>query len=229
MSSIAQQLQKFVAQNTYPQTVFAKSILNHITTNAPHTLIDAPCGNGETTWRLAHNTKLSVYGFDISTTSITNATNSFAQNNIVFNVLDVHKAVCSKPNNNYTCIINSLFLLPEPQLLVSSAFANLQQGGKLFIIVPNTVGENFLYFKTTSEAHINTLQLAQHQIKPWFAALNIAVTSIESIAYTHHFNRFDTKLLSVLGVFYLNALNYLQTFFKVGKPNYFLITIIKEA
>lgn len=217
-----------VAKYIYPQTVFAQSINNQITSTNQGVLLDVPCGNGETTWHLAqHSLNLTVHGYDLDAASIARATTNFNATNLSYEVSAAQAALAQHNQVYYTCIINSIFLLPQPEQLLSTAYSKLITGGKLFVIIPNTVGRNYQYFEQSGQAHINSLVIHHTEITNWFATIGLTVSNITPIAYTHHYNRTDTKFMSVLGHYYLNMLNKIQTALKIGTPNYFLITIHK--
>jgi 2-polyprenyl-3-methyl-5-hydroxy-6-metoxy-1,4-benzoquinol methylase len=228
MSVLKNKLGNYIAKNIYPQTAFAKAILCEINKNEACTILDVPCGNGETSWHLATLKSAKVNGYDISNEAIHSAEKNFVEPNLTYSILDIHTALNVHNNVNYICIINSLFLLPNPETLVTSAYNTLAKGGKLFIIIPNTEGKNYTYFKQSGQDYVNTLVLNYNQINNWFATLNIGVSSVIPIAYAHHYNRKDTRLMSVLAHFYLEIINYVQTKLKIGKPNYFLITLDKK-
>ncbi len=228
MSALKNKLSNYIAKHIYPQTIFAQAILSQINKNEPCTILDAPCGNGETSWHLATLKKAKVNGYDIDETSIRNAQKNFVAPNLTYATQDIHTALTLLTNVNYVCVINSLFLLPNPETIVTKAHNALAKGGKLFIILPNTEGKNYTYFKQSGQDYVNTLVLNYNQINNWFTTLNIPVSSINPIAYAHHYNRKDTTIMSVGAHFYLALLNYIQTKFKIGQPNYFLITLDKK-
>ncbi|MEQ1734644.1 MAG: methyltransferase domain-containing protein [Bacteroidia bacterium] len=228
MSALKNKLGNYIAKHIYPQTTFAKAILCKINKNKACTILDVPCGNGETSWHLATLKNAKVNGYDIEETSIGKAQKNFVVSNLTYATQDIHTALTLHTNVNYVCIINSLFLLPNPETLVTKAYKALAKDGKLFIIIPNTEGKNYTYFKQSGQDYVNTLVLNYNQINNWFATLNIAVSSVIPIAYAHHYNRKDTRLMSVLAHFYLEIINYVQTKLKIGRPNYFLITLDKK-
>lgn len=228
MSALKNKLGNYIAKHIYPQTTFAKAILCQINKNETCTILDAPCGNGETSLHLATLKNAKVNGYDISTEAIHSAQKNFAAPNLTYRILDIHTALNLHNNVNYICIINSLFLLPNPETLVTSAYNALAKGGKLFIIIPNTEGKNYTYFKQSGQDYINTLVLNYNEINNWFNALSTPISSVIPIAYAHHYNRKDTKFMSVLSHFYLEVINYIQTKLKIGQPNYFLITLDKK-
>ncbi len=225
---VKQLITQHIAKHTYPQTVFAKAISAQLTTTNNIVLLDAPCGNGETTWHLAqHASNLVVYGYDLDGASIARANSNFKATNLTYAVNDVHQAIAQHNPIYYICIINSIFLLPNPEALLTTAYQKLSSGGKLFVLIPNTAGRNYQYFEQSGQAHVNNLVIHQPHITTWFASIGLAVSSVTPIAYAHHYNRTDTKFMSVLAHYYLNVLNSIQTALKIGTPNYLLITVNK--
>ncbi|MBC7411572.1 MAG: class I SAM-dependent methyltransferase [Bacteroidia bacterium] len=228
MNTLKNKLDNYIAKHIYPQTIFARTIVAQIDKKKLCTIIDVPCGNGETSWHLSALKNAKVNAYDIDEDSIHNAQKNFVSPNLAYATQDILTALTLHTSINYICIINSLFLLPYPETIVKNAYNTLAKGGKLFILIPNTEGKNYLYFKQSGQDYINTLVLNYNEINNWFNTLALPISSVIPIAYAHHYNRTDTKFMSALSHFYLEAVNYIQTKFKIGKPNYFLITLDKK-
>jgi 2-polyprenyl-3-methyl-5-hydroxy-6-metoxy-1,4-benzoquinol methylase len=220
------QLIKFLSRHFYPQTVFVSSIKKYINISSQGLLIDSPCGNGETSWGFATNKHLSVFGYDIDEVSIETAQSRFNAPNLRFKACDIFEAISLHNNVDYFCIINSLFLLPDPKRIIEAVKNSLNDNGILFVIIPNIEGKNFKWFSSNGN-QVNKLILAKNEITPYFNSFGLKVKCIESIVFTNNYGRKDIKLFSVFSHFYLSLLNKIQTFFKIGQPNYFLIVIGK--
>jgi 2-polyprenyl-3-methyl-5-hydroxy-6-metoxy-1,4-benzoquinol methylase len=207
----------------YPQNVFAKSILRYIsTTDSEKKLIDAPCGNGETSQHFAKNKNLSVFGYDLNDKSIANAKKNHTAKNLNFETANIFDVMTRHTAVDYFCIINSLFLLPEPDRLLREAKNTLKKDGRLFVIIPNVEGKNFKWF-SQQDKDLNKLLLNFDEITPYFKRCDLEVKEIKPIAYTHNYGRKDVFLFSVFSHFYLSVLNFFQTNLSIGNPNYFLI------
>jgi len=216
-----------VSSHFYPQNIFAKSILKKI--EAPDSikiLIDAPCGNGETSYLFSRNKKLKVLAFDIDAGSIQTAKRRFKANNLEFNQAGIFEVIKGCDSVNYFCIINSLFLLPQPEKILEEIRDLMNANAQLYIIVPNTKGKNFKHFSRDNN-EVNKLILSEEELTPYFSKLNFKINGITSIAFTHNYGRKDVKLFSIFSHFYLTFLNVFQTLFKLGQPNYFLISLNK--
>lgn len=211
----------------YPQNVFAKYILKYVNISASsQTLIDAPSGNGETAWFFSKYKKLNVLAYDISEKSIQHSKKNYIAYNLSFQVADIHSVSQQSKVADYFCIINSLFLLPQPEVLLKTLSKELKQDALLCVIIPNTEGENFKWF-TKHNGNVNKLILKHNEIKDYFKTYGFNAFAIKPIAYTHNYGRKDVKLFSALACVYLSFLNFFQTTFKIGKPNYYLIIASK--
>jgi trans-aconitate methyltransferase len=219
-----QALISFFCRFSYPQRVFASAILKFIDVSTVGGLVDAPCGEGATSWTLSKYRNLKVYGFDISPESIKKAKNNFKRENLSFEVSDVHDAVNSCNNVKYFCIINSLFLLPEPSKLLESVKIKLLPGGRLFVIVPNTENENFKWFQANNPG-VNKLVLCESEFQTFFSSAGWELDKVVPIVYARSFRRKDVAFLSIFAPIYLQILNSLQELFGIGKPNYFLLVL----
>lgn len=215
----------------YPQISFAKQIAAYLLHSGKpiQTIIDCPCGNGETSFNIARLTNAKVIAADISEDSIQRAKTNFSQPNIYFSVNTIESVLDSQKQYDAFCIINSLFLLDNYDGILKSLkeTAAINQA-KVLIIIPNTEGKNFKWFQSQHTGE-NKLVLKQNEIEPFFSKYGFKAELIKPICYTHHYNRKDIKLFSVFWSLYLSVLNQIQTFFKIGKANYFLIALTPQS
>lgn len=225
--SVKSKIIDFFAKSFYPQNVFAKSIKKQISNNVGIQIVDVPCGNGETSWNFSTNKKCKVYGYDISEDSIRIAKQRFKSNNLEFEVSSIFDALNKHSSINYICIINSLFLLPSPEKILDLAISKVKPDGLVFVIVPNTEGKNFKWFNREKESAINSLKLAPYEFNLYFNNDCMRLRKVIPIAYAHNLGRIDTKYFSVFSHIYLTILNKIQTVFKIGLPNYFLLLLEK--
>ena len=216
---------KYLLRFSYPQHQFAKSILRLIDSNTKSELVDIPCGDGITSWHFARLNNLTVYGYDISPTSIENAENNFSRNNLFFEIADINEAIPKHASAKYFCIINSLFLLPQPDSILKNVHTSITNDGSLFVIVPNINGPNFKWFQEHNPG-INKLLLAESEFKEYFSSCGWSVQKTIPLAYARTYGRKDTAMFSVFAPIYLSILNYFQGLFN-GTPNYFLIVLKK--
>jgi len=216
-------LQRF----SYPQSEFVASIIPFINKTEEKTLVDAPCGTGVTSWQFSKLKNITAHGYDIDKASITYANKSFKGNNLVFKAMDIHSAIDEQKDVNYFCIINSLFLLPEPDSILTKIKPVLATDGLLFIVIPNTEGPNFKWFQNKYPG-VNKLILSKEQIEPYFSSKGWRLLVMNSIVYTRTYGRRDIRFLSVLSLIYLRIINYFQSAFKIGTPNYFTL-VLKRA
>ncbi|MBK7667515.1 MAG: class I SAM-dependent methyltransferase [Sphingobacteriaceae bacterium] len=73
-------MSKWLLKYNYPQLVFAKQISGYLLKSGKSigTIIDCPCGNGETAWQIAKLTQAKVIAADISVESIQRAQQHFS-------------------------------------------------------------------------------------------------------------------------------------------------------
>jgi len=217
----------FMSRYFYPQNIFAKSILKFVKPSGNRkVLIDVPCGNGETSWHFSKNKNLSVFGYDIDEKSIENAKFYYRCENLKFSAENIFDAIDFHKNADYYCIINSLFLLPEPKKILLNISDSMKQSGFLFVIVPNTNGKNFKTFNSLNKA-LNKLILEKKDFDAFFDECDLKIKNVEGIAFTTNYGRKDVKFFSIFSHLYLTLLNFFQTFFTIGSPNYYLIVLEK--
>lgn len=215
----------------YPQISFAKQIADYLLHSGKpvKTIIDCPCGNGETSFNMARLINAEVIAADISADSIQRAKTNFSHPNINYSVNTIESVLSSQKQFDAFCIINSLFLLDNYDGILKNLMgtAAINQA-KVLIIIPNTEGKNFKWFQSQHTGE-NKLVLKQNEIEPFFSNYGFKTELIKPICYTHHYNRKDIKLFSVFWSLYLSVLNQIQTFFKIGKANYFLIALTPQS
>jgi len=223
-------MSKGLLKYNYPQIVFAKEIAGYVLASGKtiKTIIDCPCGNGETAFNLAAMTKAKVIAADISAESIQKAKINFPHPNVEYKVDAIESVLNSQKQFEAFCIVNSLFLLENYDQILKNLTESLKSNEALaLIIIPNTEGKNFKWFQSKGTDE-NKLILGRNEIEPFFNKYGLITELIKPICYTHHYNRTDVKLFSVFWSLYLSFLNGIQTSFKIGKPNYFLIALATQ-
>ena len=220
-------MSKWLLKYNYPQIVFAKQVSDYLlkTGRSFGSIIDCPCGNGETAWHIANLTHSKVVAADISAESIQNAKMNFSLAGINYQTSTIEDVLTKEKQFDAFCIINSLFLLADYDIVLKTLKQSVSLNkAQVIIIIPNTKGKNFIWFqsKNTNE---NKLVIKEEEIREFFEQYGFKINLIKPICFTHHYNRTDVKVLSVFWSVYLNILNRIQTFLKIGKANYFLIAL----
>lgn len=227
---IKNKLDRFIAKHQYPHVVYANAVICYLRKyflSEKYIIIDAPCGNGETAYRMSLLSDSQVYGYDISASSISLSKYNFVRSNLFFEKKDIHELFNVKQNCNVVCIINSLFLLPRQTELINKIKNNISDDVLCFVIIPNIYGKNYTVFKKNQQA-INSMEHSLEQSKDFFTDNGFDVLHSEKLAYTRNYNRADVKLFSILAPFYLAFLNFFQTLFKIGTPNYFMLVLKRK-
>jgi SAM-dependent methyltransferase len=220
-----QKLLKFLNGIAYPQSLFSGAILRFVDKEADGVMVDAPCGRGATSWCLAKKSKLKIYGYDIDENSIESAKKNFFRDNLSFKQADIFTAIALHTNAKYFCIINSLFLLPEPERILREVKNALSEDGTFFVIVPNTEGPNFLWFEANHKG-VNKLILSENELEPYFSSNGWLTERKMPLAYAQSIGRSNLIASSPLSPFILRVLNLFQSL--SGKPNYFLLCLKKK-
>src|ERR1051326_3701074 len=206
---MSKNLIKHIASYFYPQNIFARSILYELKRkDGIHVIIDAPCGNGETSFHLSKIKNAKVFAYDISETSINNAKNHFAAKNLFFESCDILNVFEKIQQCDVFCLINSFFLLPKQELILSSIHKILNKDGLLMMILPNIVAKNYVHFlKHETNKTVNNFLLGKKDFTSYFNKNGFQVKKEKGIIYTHYYGRKDTQWLSVFSHFYLTFLN----------------------
>ena len=227
---------KWMAKFFYPQITFAASIKRHLPKESAFTLIDAPCGNGETSYHFARMANATVRGCDIDDKSLGNARRHFSLPNLTYEQQDIRSLVAESPRFDAFCIINSLYCLPDCERVLSQLRDLMHSDAQLFIIVDNIEGgENYRRFaashpvtpKKSPSSQLHALKNAEFH--SFFESLGFVVKDVTPIVYTHSHHPLAGRLLSIFCHFYLAALNVFQTSLRIGQPNYYLIRLQRAA
>ena len=214
---------EYFSRHFYPQNIIAKAIIQDLNKNSSQILIDAPCGNGETTWHFSNLKNLDVFGYDHDLQSINIAKKRFKANNLFFLQEDILLINNHQKKVDYFCMINSLFLFSDPKAVLKSAKNMMNKKGLLFVILPNVRGKNYKWFIKNDNK--NKLELLNETFEDYFNDLGFEILKTKYLAYTHHYGRSDIKLFSLFSHIYLRILNTFQTCFKIGPPNYYLLIL----
>lgn len=223
---------KWMARFFYPQITFAASIKQYLPKKNAFTLIDAPCGNGETSWHFARMANATVRGCDVDDNSLGNARRHFSSPNLTYEKHDIRSLVAGSPRFDAFCIINSLYCFPDCERVLSQLRNLMHSESQLFIIVDNIEGgENYRRFAASNSTAPQTAPssrlpgLTKEEFRPFFESLGFALLDVTPIVYTHSHHPLAGRLLSIFCHFYLAVLNMVQTTFRIGSPNYYLIRL----
>ena len=187
-------MQKCKNTTKYPQSLFAEKLAERISKDTKQ-IIDAPCGDGLTTSILAgHFPTAQVLGADISEKSVKSACKKYAATNLNFKEEGIHKLIENIEKVEVFCLINSLFLLPNPKKLLKKISRKLTKNGRLFLILPNPESTNFKRYQQLFP-EINTFILEQNNYAAFFKNMSLQILHCEGIVRVPIYGRWDTKLL----------------------------------
>src|SRR5688572_9113798 len=102
-------MRKALLKYNYPQIVFGKQIADYLlkTGRSFNTIIDCPCGNGETAWYIAKITHSKIIAADRSDEAIEKAKLNFAGAAIRYETKDIESVLIANKEFDAFCIINS--------------------------------------------------------------------------------------------------------------------------
>ena len=212
----------------YPQFIFATNIIQQIYSirdkfkKSDLYLIDAACGNGETTYEFSKLTSINVEGYDIEEKSIKLAKKKYFKHNLVFKTDDIFNVFESKKNVDFICLINSFFLLPNRKTLLRLMHNALNDDGHVFFIIPNIQGINYINFKK-KHSDVNLIELTLTEFSQTLQDNYFEPIYSKGICYANIYGRKELKYLSIFSPIYLTILNYFWSFFKIGTPSYYLV------
>ncbi len=221
--------QRFLFQFSYPQFQFSNAISKEVNINDKelNNIIDAPCGNGETSYLIAKNCNKQVEGFDLDSDSIMNAKTNFGRPNLSYGQADIHALVLKKEKFEVFCMINSLFLLPRVDDLLEVIRKKLVDSGSFYVVIPNTKGNNFIRF-SSSNPNINSLLINESEIELYFNDRGFKIKAVKPLCYSSWLNRkFKFRMGPIQGV-YLMIESHFRRILKIGPANYFLIVLKKR-
>jgi trans-aconitate methyltransferase len=164
-------------------------------------VVDAPCGNGYTTIELGKRfPEIDFLGVDIENHFL-----DTKQKNINFINSDIHQFIDNQEVISFFCMINSLYLLPNPIELLSKIFSTLEKNGTFLLIVPNIESPNFKYFNTRNPS-VNTfipeIKVLENELK----SIGFQIIETYPIVFTPFYGRWDTKFLFFIRDQYLHWL-----------------------
>jgi SAM-dependent methyltransferase len=216
--------------NPYPQTVFSSSIRKYLFTksvNNDFLIIDAPCGNGETTYSLSKNNQVKVFGYDLSEKSIRHANETYKRSNLTFECCTILEVFNKHPSVDFFCLINSFFLLPDRDRILKNIHALLASSGELVLVIPNIKGVNYLNFKKTNPL-VNLIELDCDGFIRYVQSFGFKLEHKQAICYANLYGRKELTYFSIVAPLYLRCLNSIMTFLKTGTPSYFLLAFNKH-
>lgn len=218
---------KWFARFYYPQNIFGESIISSLKKRGvfPELIIDAPCGNGETSFHLSKMENVKVQAYDLDRDSIAAARANFGQNNIQFEEKDIHSLVAELNEISVFCMINSLFLLPDQRGLLKNIASKLTQNGLLFVIIPNINSENYKEF-IRHNPDVNSLEFDVKDAQTVFE--DFKVSGYRPLAFVKIFNRSDLKYMSLFSHLYLRIASFINGAFGWQKPSYYLLELEKK-
>lgn len=176
--------------NPYPQHQFYKFIINNLPQKRYASIIDGPCGFGYITSQVAANAEAKqVIGIDLGTEQISHAQRLYGtgvKGNLDFKEVEIHQFLSTMDSFDSYLLVNSIFLLPEPEKLLKAIHSKLTPDGTLFMIIPNIDSANFINFQKI-DPELNKLILTKEQAEKYFRNNGFKTEKIEPLAFTHFF------------------------------------------
>lgn len=223
-------MKRILALFQYPHWLYGKAIkgvIAALSNGDAVSVIDAPCGNGEVSLLLSNIPKANVKAYDLSAESIEHAQNSFHRHNLSFEVMDIYKLFSGPVECDVYCMVNSLFLMPDPEGLLLKISDSLKPRTSFILIVPNIHSENYLRFKNQNPG-VNTKEYSLPDLKTSLQSKGFNVESELGLARVTRYGRRDLEWMSIGLPFFMLLLDYIKRIFNLGEPGYYLIHSIKQ-
>ena len=174
----------------YPQHQFYRFIADNLHQKKYASIVDGPCGHGYITSMVASNSNVkAVVGIDLSADCIDHAQRVYgkgSKGNLDFKEIEIHQFLSTKDSFDGYLLINSIFLLPEPEDILQAIHSKLAPDGSLFVIVPNVHSKNFINFQKI-DPELNKLILTKEQAEKYFLDNGFKTEKIEPIAFSYFF------------------------------------------
>ena len=184
--------------NPYPQHEFSKFITGNLPEKKYESIVDCPCGYGYITSKVASSANAKqVIGADMEEECISRANRLYGKGtngNLEFRESDIHRFLGTIDPADVYLLINSIFLLPEPEKVLESIHTKLKDDGLLFVIIPNVQSKNFLNFQKL-DGQLNKLILTKEQAEAYFLKHGFKTQKIEPVTFSYFFGN---KLLRFL-------------------------------
>ncbi len=211
----------------YPQYGFFRFIRRHISGTGSGPIVDAPCGEGQiANWVASAFPSRKVLGVDIDQQCIEHAHSTFPRDNLTFQEADIHSFLDTAGPIDQFLLVNSIFLLPEPQRVITAIYGKLLAGGSLAVIIPNEESTNFKNFQELNP-RTNTLVLGKKDAAKFFSEAGFQVEVVKGVCYTTIYgNRLLPRLGRLKGV-YIYAGDFINRLF--GKKASYWGFLLKKA
>ncbi|MDH7463235.1 class I SAM-dependent methyltransferase [Chitinophagaceae bacterium 26-R-25] len=174
----------------YPQHQFYKFIINNLPQKKYASIIDGPCGYGYITSQVAANADVKqAVGVDLGTDQISHAQRVYgkgAKGNLDFEKIEIHQFLSTQDSFDAYLLVNSIFLLPEPEKLLKAIHSKLSSEGSLFVIIPNVHSKNFNNFQKI-DPELNKLILTKEQAEKYFLDYGFKTEKIEPLTFSYFF------------------------------------------
>lgn len=231
MFFLKKKINKIISKYHYPQYVWGREIVDYLSKSGLKVkkIIDAPCGNGEVSYYLSKIKDCTVYGYDISTECISNAKNNFNIKNIIFEQKDIFDVLENQKEIDVFCLINSLFLLNNQELLLKKIRIKLSNDGVLLLVIPNIESVNYKNFiDAANNRKLNNMELCLDELVKYLVEKGYKVIHCKGMNFVNQYGRKEIKYMFIFSHLYLIVLNYMYRYKKERMPSYYLIVCKKN-
>ncbi len=216
-----------MSQHQYPQKVFGTSVRKQIAAyqkGQNWDVLDAPCGNGETTYLISKLPNINIHGVDVNAQSIETAKGNFKADNLKYECGDIFSHLeQARGRYNAMCIINSLYLFQDQERLLQLIADSLKDGGVFCVIFPNPVSKNYTYFKKHNP-EVNVFEFTAEEFKPMLAKFGFKFQSVDGIVHASPFLRKEKRFFSIFAPVYMGLINSLAKLSSSSEPSYYILT-----
>ena len=143
----------------------------------------------------------SVTGIDISQEAVGHASENYVRENLLYKAQDIHLFLDKLSSIDAYLLVNSIFLLPQPEQILKKIHDKISTGGKLGVIIPNIESENFRNFQQL-EPELNCLLLDRGQAQTFFENAGFKTEAVKGLSFIHLYgNRTLEKLGKLRGLY----------------------------
>jgi SAM-dependent methyltransferase len=174
----------------YPQHQFYKFIIGNLPQKKYSSIVDGPCGYGYITSKVASSADVrQVIGIDLGSDCISHARRIYGKGvngNLDYAEKDIHQFLNAMDSFDGYLLVNSIFLLPEPEKILASIHSKLSSDGALVVIIPNVDSKNFINFQKI-DPELNKLILTKEQAEKFFLEHGFKTEKVKPLAFSYFF------------------------------------------
>jgi SAM-dependent methyltransferase len=218
----------------FPQAIFgaelrslACGLRERLSADQAMSILDAPCGSGETTAWLGRVPGTEVLGCDLDPEKIRQAKGTFQSRRIQFECKDAIELMRQRQRQfDLICVVNSLHCLPDPMAYLAAVGQAVKPNGALCVVVPDPRSSSYMNFQRRYPGR-NTVDWRPEDVVQRLLSLGWVVGERRGLLWIGPYeSRLVRRLLvkgGLIGHLLLSAWEKLRAFRSGRRPSYWLI------